>query len=125
MQGENKSVKEMLIECNKLCKYLGAHPFCYFDDNLVELYKKADPISSSHIEWMPDSEKMTVNIKYFTDQYPYSQWEISEVSSKHLENALKTLYTQLKNEAVLKAKSEIPDSILEHLAEERVEKILH
>ncbi|MGE5681741.1 MAG: hypothetical protein ACM34K_12760 [Bacillota bacterium] len=124
MHEENKSASELFIECNRMAKYLKAHPFCYYDDRLVEIYRKPDPISSSHIEWMPETEKLTVNIKYFTDKYPYSEWEINEVSSKYFAEALKILFMRLKAESVQKAKSEIPDSVLEHLAEEKVEKIL-
>lgn len=124
MKEDIKSESEILLECNKLAKYLNVHPFCYYDDTLVELYRKPDPISSSHIEWVPGTKKLMVNIKYFTDKYPYSEWEINEVSEAYFPNALRMLFTRLKTDAIQKAKSEIPDLILEHLAEEKVETIL-
>ncbi|MGE5458559.1 MAG: hypothetical protein ACM3RX_09415 [Methanococcaceae archaeon] len=124
MLGEDKTTEELLFECNKLGRYLNVHPFCYNDELLIEKYRKPDPISNSHIEWIPETKKLRVVIKYYTDQYPYYERDIKEVSEEHFDNSLKALYHSLKSEAIQKARNEIPEDILNHIASEKVESLL-
>lgn len=119
-----KSSEELLLECNKLAEYLNVHPYCYQDEKLIAINRRGDPISSSHIEWTPGTRRITTNIKYFTENFPYYEWEARELPEPYFEEALRTLFQRIKADAVIKAKGEIPDSVLNQLAAEKVEHIL-
>lgn len=124
MSEELKTTEELLLECNKLAAYLGAHPFCYQDEKLVAINRRSDPISTSHVEWTPGTRKIVTNIKYYTELFPYYEWEAKEVSELYFEDAIRVLFQRIKADAVVKAKSEIPESVLNQIAADKVEHIL-
>ncbi|MCU7491762.1 MAG: hypothetical protein HF300_05665 [Ignavibacteria bacterium] len=124
MSEEFKSTEELLLECNRLAEYLGVHPYCYQDEKLVQINRRPDPISTSHIEWTPGTRRIVTNIKYFTELFPYYEWEAKEVSEMYFEEALRVMFQRIKADAVIKAKSEIPDSVLNQIAADKVEHIL-
>lgn len=124
MSDENKTNEELLAECNRLANYLNVHPFCYQDESLTKLNRRPDPINSSHVEWTPGTTRISTHIKYFTEKYPFYEWEMKEVPHEFFEAALRTLYTSIKSEAILKAKSELPEKELNRLATEVVENML-
>ncbi|HEX2869218.1 MAG TPA: hypothetical protein VHO03_19400 [Ignavibacteriales bacterium] len=124
MSEELKTTEELLLECNKLAHYLGAHPFCYQDEKLVAANRRPDPISTSHVEWTPGTRKIMTNIKYYTELFPYYEWEAKEVSDVYMDEAIRVLFQRIKADAVVKAKSEIPESVLNQIAADKVEHIL-
>ncbi|MCU7494610.1 MAG: hypothetical protein HF314_01700 [Ignavibacteria bacterium] len=119
-----KTTEELLLECNKLAAYLGVHPYCYQDERLIQINRKPDPISTSHVEWTPGTRKINTNIKYYTELFPYYEWESREVPELYFDEAIKVLFQRIKADAVVKAKNEIPDSVLNQIAADRVEHIL-
>ncbi|MGE5430715.1 MAG: hypothetical protein ACM3QX_06560 [Syntrophomonadaceae bacterium] len=124
MSEELKTTEELLLECNKLAEYLGVHPFCYQDEKLVAINRRTDPISTSHVEWTPGTRKIVTNIKYFTELFPYYEWESKEVPDLYFDEAIHMLFQRIKADAVIKAKSEIPDSVLNQIAGNKVEHLL-